>query len=391
MLMRALAGRGVAERLRAFRRHQRQIRVGAGVVVIGLAVALTFNVTDAVQRAIPDYTSALNKDLTSKGSTVKALGANPSSSLADCVQDPGGTTLENCGTAPAIAGIQQWLNTPNGTGINLASLKGKVVLVDFWAYSCINCQRAITHVNAWYSAYKSDGFEVIGVHTPEYAFEHVPADVASGAKRLGITYPIALDNKYTTWDNYDNQSWPADYLIDADGNVRYTSVGEGDYSGTESLIRQLLTAARPNATLPTATKVADTTPENASQTPETYLGSERAQDYVGSTALTPGTRTFTALSALPDDGFDLSGTWKVTAESLTSKANARIALSYDADDIYLDVGGTGTITATIDGKATTYPVSGAPNIYSLLHRSSSEQGLLTVTLSPGLSASFTFG
>jgi thiol-disulfide isomerase/thioredoxin len=392
LLMLALAGRGVAERLRAFRRHQRQIRVGAGVVVIGLAVALTFNVTDAVQRAIPDYTSALNKDLTSKGSTVKALGANPSSSLADCVQDPGATTLEDCGPAPAIAGIQQWLNTPNGTGINLASFKGKVVLIDFWAYSCINCQRAITHVNAWYSAYKSHGFEVIGVHTPEYAFEHVAADVASGTKRLGIKYPVALDNKYTTWDNYDNQSWPADYLIDATGDVRYTSVGEGDYPGTESLIRQLLAAANPNATLPAATKVADTTPQNTSQTPETYLGAERAQDYVGTTALTPGTRTFAGVSTLPENGFDLSGRWKVTGESLTSKANAQIALSYDADDIYLDVGGTGTITATIDGKTTTYAVSGAPNIYTLLHRGSSEEGVLKVALSPGLSAySFTFG
>ena len=113
--------------------------------------------------------------------------------------------------------------------LDLASLKGKVVLVDFWAYSCINCQRAIPHVKAWYSDLQGGRLEVIGVHTPEYAFEHVAANVAAGAKRLGITYPVALDNDYTTWNNFGNDSWPAEYLIDATGTVRYVAIGEGDY------------------------------------------------------------------------------------------------------------------------------------------------------------------
>ena len=223
----ALAGRRLAERLQAFRRHQTAIRIGAGVVVIGLAVALTFNVTDAIQRAVPDYTAALNKDL----GTGKALGtaAGPSAALASCEQaaGSGAPRLRDCGTAPPLAGIAGWLNTPGGSGLDLSALHGKVVLVDFWAYSCINCQRAIAHVNAWYAAYRSAGFEVIGVHTPEYAFEHVPSNVAAGAKRLGIQYPVALDNGYATWNNYGNDSWPADYLIDASGTVRFTSVGEG--------------------------------------------------------------------------------------------------------------------------------------------------------------------
>ena len=405
LLMFALAGRGVAERLRAFRRHQRRIRVGAGVVVIALAVALTFNVTDALQRSIPDYTSALNKDLTTTGGgAVKALGSGGSGSgagsgssdqggsLGDCAQLDGSVTLQNCGAAPAITGITQWLNTPNGSGPSLASLKGKVVLVDFWAYSCINCQRAIAHVNAWYSAYQADGFVVIGVHTPEYAFEHVPSNVAAGARRLGIHYPVALDNDYKTWNNFDNQSWPADYLIDADGQVRYASVGEGDYSSTEFLIRELLTDANPKLVLKDQTHVADTTPTSPTQTPETYLGSARAQTYAGETPLANGTSTFSYRSALPSNLFDLTGTWAVTDESLTAKANAGIALNYLADDIYLDVGGAGTINATVDGKTTSYRVSGAPNIYTLLHRGKQERGVLRVTLSPGLQAySFTFG
>ncbi len=255
----ALAGRQVAHRVAAFRTRQRSVRVVAGLVVIGLAVALTFNVTDALQRTVPDYTSGLNKALNSKGAA-KELDPGQSESLQDCGQEPA-STLQNCGKSPQISGIQQWINTPGGAALTAGSLQGKVVLVDFWAYSCINCQRAIPHVEAWYSAYQSLGFEVVGVHTPEYAFEHVASNVRAGADRLHITYPVAIDNNYTTWNNFSNDSWPAEYLIDATGLVRHVSIGEGDYAGTEALIRQLLTAANPGATLPAATDVPDTTPD----------------------------------------------------------------------------------------------------------------------------------
>jgi cytochrome c biogenesis protein CcdA/thiol-disulfide isomerase/thioredoxin len=386
----ALAGRGVAERVRAFRNRQRGIRIGAGVLLIGLAVALTFNVTDALQRTIPDYTASLNKAL-GTSNAAKALAAKQSAALAACAQEPE-PVLQDCGTAPAISGIQQWLNTPANSPISLGSLRGRVVLVDFWAYSCINCQRAIPHVNAWYSAYKADGLEVIGVHTPEYAFEHVAGNVAAGAKRLHINYPVALDNNYTTWNNFGNDSWPAEYLIDATGQVRYVAIGEGDYPTTESLIRQLLTAADPAAKLPSPTQVADTTPTSQTQTPETYLGAERANTYAGTSPLSAGRQPFSYPSSVPDDQFALSGIWSVGNESLTSEKNAAIKLNFQADDVYLDVGGTGTITATIDGKTTTYSVSGAPDIYTLVARKTSERATLQVTLSPGLNAySFTFG
>jgi cytochrome c biogenesis protein CcdA/thiol-disulfide isomerase/thioredoxin len=382
LLVFALAGRQLAQRLRAFRQHQRALRATAGAVVILLAFALTFNLTDPLQRLVPDYTAAGNNALNrglSGGTGV----------LADCAQYSGAAKLQDCGPAPEIGGIAQWLNS---APLTIAGLKGSVVLVDFWAYSCINCQRAITHVTAWYNAYKSIGFQVIGVHTPEYAFEKVPGNVAAGAQRLGITYPVALDNDYTTWNNFSNNSWPADYLIDAAGNVRYVFIGEGDYPGTESLIRDLLGAAHPGANLPAKTQVADTTPTSMTQTPESYLGSGRANSYVGSTPLVPGTATFSYPQSIPDDQFGLTGTWTVTDESITAGAGAGITLNYDANDIYLDVGGTGTVTATVDGKTTTYAVSGAPNIYTVLHRTSEERGILKLTLTPGLSAySFTFG
>jgi len=174
--------------------------------------------------------------------------------------------------------------------------------------------------------------------------------------------------------------------------VRYVSIGEGDYGVTESLIRQLLTAAHPGVALPAATQVADTTPTSPSQTPETYLGSERANGFAGTPALAPGTRTFGYPSTIPANEFALTGTWSVSGESLTSKANAGITLGFDADDVYLDIGGTGTITATVDGRTTSYQVAGAPDIYTLVDRASQQQDTLRVTLSPGLSAySFTFG
>ncbi|HEV2635004.1 MAG TPA: cytochrome c biogenesis protein CcdA [Actinocrinis sp.] len=388
----ALAGRNVAERVRAFRDRQHGVRVAAGVVVIGLAVALTFNVTDALQRTIPDYTSGLNSALSGSGAA-QALGPAQSAALAACAQEPS-QTLEECGKAPTVSGIQQWFNTPSNTALSASSLAGKVVLVDFWAYSCINCQRAIAHVEAWYSTYKADGLVVIGVHTPEYAFEHVASNVEAGAQRLHITYPVALDNNYTTWNNFGNDSWPADYLIDASGQVRNVSIGEGDYPVTESLIRQLLTAAHPAVKLPAATDVPDATPTDQNQTGETYLGSERANSFANGGALANGAQTYTYPSSVPDNEFALAGSWTVGSESLTSVKDAGIKLNFFADDVYLDVGGTGTLTATVDGKTTTYEVTGAPNIYTVadLGTAAPKQDTVTLTLSPGLSTySFTFG
>jgi hypothetical protein len=231
---------------------------------------------------------------------------------------------------------------------------------------------------------------VIGVHTPEYAFEHLPGNVAAGARRLGIRYPIALDNDYATWNNYGNQSWPADYLIDATGAVRFTSAGEGQYPATESLIRHLLTAADPGRVLPAATQVPDTTP-SGQQSPETYLGASRASYYEG-TPLTAGGHSFAYPAQIDLGYYALAGSWTVADESITAKENASIALNFLAKDVYLDVSGSGTLAVTVDRATTTHRVSGAPNIYTVLHRSTSKTGILQVTLSPGLSAySFTFG
>jgi cytochrome c biogenesis protein CcdA/thiol-disulfide isomerase/thioredoxin len=386
----ALAGRGLTQRLGAFRRHQGAFRAVSGAVVIVLAVALTFNLSDIIRRDIPNYFEAVGNSL-EKGARAAPQGGG-SVSLQACQTAAlyGGSGLEKCGPAPAFSGIQQWLNTPGGKPVSLASLKGKVVLVDFWAYSCINCQRELPHVEAWARAYASDGLEVIGVHTPEYAFEHVPSNVAAGVRRLGLTFPVALDNSYGTWNAYDNQSWPAGYLIGANGQIRHVSIGEGDYGGEEQLIRQLLSAAHPGIALPRATDVPDTTPDDSAQTPETYLGAERQQGYHGGTPYATG--QFTAPATLPANSFALAGAWTIGQESITAGKGAGITLAFHASKVYLDVGGTGTLTVSAGGTSKVIRVSGAPDIYTVATEQPARDGTVTIRLSPGLQAySFTFG
>jgi hypothetical protein len=228
------------------------------------------------------------------------------------------------------------------------------------------------------------------VHTPEYAFEHVPSNVAAGVRRLGLTFPVALDNSYDTWNAYDNQSWPAAYLIDASGQIRHVSIGEGDYGGEEQLIRQLLSAARPGLALPQATDVPDTTPDDPAQTPETYLGTERQQGYAGRTAYATG--QFTPPAILPANSFALAGTWTIGQESITAGKGAGITLAFHASSVYLDVGGTGTLTVSAGGTSKVIHVSGAPDIYTVATEQPARAGTVTIRLSPGLQAySFTFG
>ena len=390
----ALAGRAMSQRLGTFRRHQGVFRAVSGVVVIVLAVALTFNLSDLVQRDVPNYAASLGNSL-EKGAAA-AGGSSGRASLQACQQavlyGVPGQGLGQCGPAPAFAGIQQWLNTPGGEPVTMASLRGKVVLVDFWAYSCINCQRELPHVEAWAKDYASAGLRVVGVHTPEYAFEHVPSNVAAGVRRLGLTFPVALDNSYDTWNAYDNESWPADYLIDASGQIRHISIGEGDYTSEEQLIRELLTAAHPGITLPPGTNVRDTTPDDPQQTQETYLGDERVQFYSGNTAYTPGQRRFVPPATLPADSFTLAGTWTIGQQSITAGNGADITLAYHASSVYLDVGGSGTLTVSGGGESKVIRVSGAPDIYTVSTQQPAGDGTVTIRLSPGLQAySFTFG
>jgi cytochrome c biogenesis protein CcdA/thiol-disulfide isomerase/thioredoxin len=395
LLFFALAGQRVAERVGSFRRHQRRIRLIGGITMLVFAVALVFNVPAKLQRAIPDYTGGLQDRVVASDEIQEKLNLgglvnDQNRELSNCTN--GARELESCGTAPDIKGIAGWLNTPGGAPIDLKSLRGKVVLIDFWAYSCINCQRAIPHVVDWYDKYKDSGLEVIGVHSPEYAFEKVQSNVVSGAADLGITYPIALDNNLSTWTNYRNRYWPAEYLIDANGTVRHIKFGEGDYNVTENLVRQLLVDANPGVELPAPSESVDTTPASG-QTPETYLGVGKMVNYGGTDLYDEGTATFNYPANLADDSFAYRGRWALDYQGATAESdNSTIALKYNAKDVYIVAGGEGTVTVTRDGETTTVPISGPPTSHQIVAGDRVARGELEVRLSKGLQAfSFTYG
>ncbi|CRZ16117.1 cytochrome c biogenesis protein DipZ [Mycolicibacterium neworleansense] len=389
LLVFALAGRRVAERVNAFRRQQRKIRLIGGIVMLVFALALAANVPAKLQRAIPDYTSGLQDRVATAGEVQDRLSPTGSGELSKCIE--GAEELQNCGAAPDITGIAGWLNTPEGAPVDLKSLRGRVVLVDFWAYSCINCQRAIPHVVDWYGRYKDSGLTVIGVHTPEYAFERVPGNVAKGAADLGITYPVALDNSYSTWTNFENRYWPAEYLIDANGVVRHVKFGEGGYDTTERLIRELLTDAK-NTSLPAPVNAPDVTPTTA-LTPETYLGVGKEINYAGGGTYDEGDAAFDYPKNLPADSFALQGPWHLDYQGATANgAGSAIKLDYQARNVYLVVGGTGTVTVLRGGETTTVPVSGPPTLRQIVSDRDVQRGEIEVRLSQGLQAfSFTYG
>ncbi|MFS0854685.1 cytochrome c biogenesis protein DipZ [Microbacterium sp. 179-I 3D4 NHS] len=397
LLVFALAGRSVVERIRAFRSKERGLRIAAGVAMIALAVGLVFNVPQALQRLLPDYTAPLQNEIANSETVDRALDlgglvTDENKHLDQCTN--GATELESCGTAPSITGIQEWMNTPDGAAIDLKDLEGQVVLIDFWAYSCINCQRSIPHVVAWDEAYRDHGLQVIGIHSPEYAFEKDAGNVAAGIDDFGIEYPVALDNSLATWTNYRNRYWPAHYLIDAEGTVRHISFGEGNYAATEAMIRELLQDADPDVDLPAATDVADDTPEVGSTTRETFLGSSKDVNFGGREDYGAGTGAFAFPEDQPADSFALDGDWVVETQFATPAGKGGgIRLDYHAAEARVVLAGSGILTVEDEkGRTQTIEVDGTPRSYGLVKRDDIAAGVLTLDVPEGVEVySFTFG
>jgi cytochrome c biogenesis protein CcdA/thiol-disulfide isomerase/thioredoxin len=397
LLALALASKKATETLRAFKAHARAVRQWSGILIVGSAIALWAGLFTPLQTAVPGYTNILQNRIEGSSSVATRLeglkGENGPKELGRLAPTVG-ANLMDYGQAPNFTGITAWLNTPGNRPLTIQQLRGKVVLVDFWTYSCINCERSLPHVEAWYKAYHSDGFVVVGVHTPEFAFEHVVSNVVSAAKKLGVDYPIAIDDNYATWNAYQNQYWPAEYLIDQQGVIRREEFGEGNYAGTETAIRALLQAG--GATnLPPPTDVPNLTPTSIGS-PETYVGYDRLQDEsfeANPTLEVNQTATYQLPSQLPPLTLAFGGTWRVNSQEATAGRNAKLELSYDAADVYLVLGGTGTIHVSVNGhESTTVHVSGVPGLYTMVGTNSEQTGLLKLTFSPGIEAyDFTFG
>ena len=274
----ALGGQRFAKPLRA---RVSQFRVALGVVVAAAALALVFNADTKLQKSLPDWTTFLQEHTEKTAYTSNRLYDRKAPEPVKTSEPD----LPDYGPAPSFDGGGRWFNSQP---LTIKKLRGKVVLVDFWTYSCINCLRTLPQLEAWDKQYRKDGLVIVGVHTPEFAFEHVSSNVEGAIKRLGVRYPVVQDNDYAIWGAYANQYWPAEYLIDRSGHVRHAHFGEGEYDKTEKLIRNLLGVDRGSMT-----EVRDQTPRG-SLTPESYLGYARADRFVGSRCRPGGRRTTTS-------------------------------------------------------------------------------------------------
>jgi thiol-disulfide isomerase/thioredoxin len=398
LLLIARGGQAVARRFRA---HAQPLRIGAAVVMAVAAVAVYEGWETSLQTKVPAWASSLQnwiegngyarRQLRSldgrpqRGNSVGSLAAKPLNVPSRAV-----TALNDYGPAPDFREIDHWLNTRGERPLTLSGLRGKVVLVDFWTYSCINCLRTLPYLKGWDARYRSKGLVIVGVHTPEFAFEHDLGNVRSAVARYGVRYPVALDNADGTWNAYGNQYWPADYLLDRDGHVRHVHFGEGDYAETERDIRLLLRTGRAES-LPAAGADAERAP-TPNQTPETYLGYFRIARYAGSPISANVREGYTFPRELPQDAFAYAGSWTIERERAVAGTGARLRLRFHAKDVHLVLGGRGRVVVSVDGHVRGAVTVRGDRLYTLVRGRKARTGLLELAFTPRVSAyAFTFG
>jgi thiol-disulfide isomerase/thioredoxin len=355
-----LGGRRLTRRL-SKRSGRFQQGLGAVMVVVAVLMALNLDVRfqNAIASDLPSFLVNPTGDLEKSGSVRKQLAGVRGTKGHD--ETPGSATgaLPKLGAAPAIQGTQQWFNTPGNRPLSLASLQRhkRVVLIDFWTYTCINCIRTLPQLKAWDAKYRTAGLTIIGVHTPEFPFEKDAGNVRSAIAQNGIRYPVAQDNDYATWNAYSNQYWPAHYLIDANGQVRYVHFGEGEYAKTERAIRSLLAEAGRGAGLGGTSRTAVVQPTRLA-TPETYLGSKRAERFDNG-PIRDGVHDYGSAKASPGpDHLAYRGKWGIAPDGAVAGPGARLFLNFRARDVYLVLGSRDrarSMQVLLDG----HPVSAA--------------------------------
>ncbi|HEY0517711.1 MAG TPA: cytochrome c biogenesis protein DipZ [Solirubrobacteraceae bacterium] len=330
---------------------------------------------------------------------IAAAGA-PRSTLLAAAQK-----LPALGAAPDFTETQDWFNTPGNRPLSLSSLRGRVVLVDFWTYTCINCIRTLPYLKAWDATYRSDGLTVVGVETPEFAFERDAGNVRGAISQFGIRYPVVQDNSMGTWNAYANEAWPADFLIDARGQVRYASVGEGDYGRTETAIRALLAEA--GARVGGRGHAVGVVVPSSRTTPETYIGTARAEGWLHQPKAGLHDYGGPVTGPLSLNEFALSGRWRIAEQPATAVASAAIDVEFQAKRVYLVLSSSGArargVQVLLDGHPVAAADAGADvhggivtvrgqRLYSLISQPSDRRAHLTLRFPPGVSGyAFTFG
>ena len=361
LLLLTLGGRRVLDRVRrAGRGPALQRLLGAIMVLTAVALVtnLDVNFDQFVAEKIPDVnlTASLecSSEVTSRlhevtGHRAKFVPANGSSSCSGSANQvhaepanaseatllAAATKLPDLGTAPEFTDTEDWFNTPGDHPLSLSGLHGHVVLVDFWTYTCINCIRTLPYLKAWDAAYRKDGLTIVGVEAPEFAFEKDANNVRDAIGQFGLHYPVAQDNEMGTWNAYGNQYWPADYLIDSKGQVRYATFGEGDYDKTETAIRALLAEA--GHQVGSKGRPTDVILPSEVATPESYTGTERAQGFIkgpfsGTHDYGPPPTHELSLNQLA-----YSGTWNVSGQPAQAISEAGLNVHFKAKNVYLVV------------------------------------------------------
>src|SRR4051794_2930597 len=341
LLALGLGGRRLVGRLSGRRAAGLQQAMGVVMVLTALAMVAQLDVRleSALARHAPtaSITAGLER---SKAVQDRLDDLRPASRFAHAEMD---RELRDYGEAPDFTGTQRWFNS---APLSLSDLRGRVVLVDFWTYTCINCLRTLPYLEAWDRRYRGAGLTIVGVHSPEFTFEKDAGNVTAAIRREGVRYPVVQDNDLATWRAWGNEYWPAEYLIDQRGHVREASFGEGDYGKTERAIRSLLAAhgamAQPRDVLHPVQRA----------TPETYVGTRRAQGYPRRGAPRDGTHAYPAAPAhLAANAFWLSGGWTVTPEDATARGGARLDAEVVARHVYLVLSGAGAVRVALDGRA----------------------------------------
>ncbi len=353
----ALLGQKLLFANQALRSHIGRIQQGFGVIMILAAMAIYTGYDRTLQAkiydAFPEYGSFF-QGLEDNKAVEKALEDFQGSQNAreKSSQDTQEVDSSIIGKAPEFVGISNWIQTENGAPLRMEDLRGKVVLVDFWTYSCINCIRTLPYVTGWYEKYKNDGFVVVGVHTPEFVFERKTENVKEAIARYGITYPVAQDNGYETWNAYDNRYWPAHYLIDANGNIRHTHFGEGNYEETEKNIQDLLAEAGRGVQEKPLLDIEEKS-SNRGRTPETYLGLDRIARFVSPERVALGKQRYTIPASLKKHTFAYGGDWSLDGERAMSGEGASLDLQFVGKKVFLVMAppekGMATVRVSLDG------------------------------------------
>ncbi|MBO0767312.1 MAG: redoxin domain-containing protein [Solirubrobacterales bacterium] len=397
LLAYGFGGRAVLTRIRKVARgHVVETVLGLVLAATGFAMAFNLDVRfeNALAKSFPSFdpTNGLEQSAAVQNRLAALRPASRFKTAAD--------TLPDKGQAPDFTDTQRWFNSPP---LSLKRLRGKVVLVDFWTYTCINCIRTLPFVKGLYHQYHRYGLEVVGVETPEFTFEQNAANVAQAIKSDGIEYPVVQDNRYGTWNAYQNEAWPAEYLIDADGEVRHTQFGEGDYSQSEDAVRTLLRAAGAKHLPPRMTAHAVMASSQLG-TPETYLDPQRAQGFVDPPK--PGTHYYHAPNGqIGLNQWELEGSFAANSQGITpTGARGYVAGGVQAQNAYLVMTARGTQRARVlvngkpgvergsDVDSRGYVTVKGQRLYNLVKLRGDQRFSLTVELPHGITAyDFTFG